>query len=733
MAIFTVNNRAELVDAWASATSGVDEIALTANEFSATSKTAFILNDQRSGAAVTKNVPIRAADPLNRPLILDKLASFRRVNGASFINLDFRGTTNEPGEFTETGQTLPAQTGALVMREFQGLTVRGCRFTYYKKAGDFPPPNDTIASSNLLIEDSEFLQTSMDCFIIRTTVHGVIIRRVVVEDERLNWSIINRSDPNWHPDSFQVGLDSAHGPHTNWLIEDFLHNGLIMKGPFISDQDIPTVIIDGFTARNCQITSGRLLGAQWGGIKNALLDGVVVKRHPDGPEDLGFAFSDYAENVEWRNSVVRRLIWRDGLSGPNSVVGTYLGTGTFNGIPRLTISNTANPSGFVLLERGVNCGVVVGGESAPATMTNIATDGRVAAGTWDQVTTLNGIPRYAPTIRFPNTSVGHGAAGNPLNVQWRRVAAGITEWQPTEPGVPTISGGGFRYRLAFTGSAGVSGATVAPDTSMDDITIRYKLATGTLFSNESTYTSGPGIPSPSTPPPGTLDPPTDSEWGVHDVVPVSANFYTGQFWVAPAGVTPTALEWSLDNGTTWLPTFFVELDGSLRTVWQLRPSAGTEQEHVVGYAQTKNIRIRYYTASGVSVISTTQKSFTGPDAPISPSSPGDKYVNGSNVISVGDAITVIPQVSKPEVPVREQYDVQDNFDGTVTVLGPINPPFGATSVWARTSGKLHRMTSEGINGTKSVTIPRGSLKYCYIKGVSADGVSGKSLYMPLPT
>ncbi|MBP8216058.1 MAG: hypothetical protein KAX54_00245 [Thauera sp.] len=725
MATFTVDNAAELVEAYGDATStdvgSRDIIRMTANEFSAANANTYILT-HRSNTDVVKAVEFTADDPFNPPLVLDLFLNMRRVSGLRVSRINHRGTTVHASAVDDRGDRIPLQQGALRINAFNGFEVEQCSFDHYRVCAYFQDYNETRDASNLVVRNIDMPRCSMDGIVIRATLRTALFEGWWAGDEANSPTLY--TDGSWHTDLLQGGLDAGTGPHQGWTFQNCLWEINRMKGPFVADTDLATTtILDGVLFDNVFLTNGRANGFGFGGVDNLVMRRTILRQHPNGPSTTALNFSRRVGAITLESTVVLNkapTYTRQDGADP-IIVGPIIDNAARHA--------TAIPAGFVTLVRGVNCGVTPP-ESAvlPPQMVNIATDGRVAATIWDQVQFLP--PRYAPTIRFPSASPGHGAGGDPANVQWRRTTAGITDWQPTEAGVPPQSNGGWRYRLSAAGSAGIAGSTVPPETSMDDVTIRYRLGAGLPWSLESAYPSGPGVASPPAPPDGTLAALASGEWGENAVPEVTPGFFGWRFWIATSVGAITAAEWSNNNGATWAPCFAAGLDGSSRTLWQLQPSSAGADDHVVGYGVSRTVRVRYYTDAGMSLISSTSKTFTGPNAPTPALTPGTRLRSSASPLVVGGAVCAVPQSTRPASPARDLYAAVDNGDGTITVTGPIDPPFGADRVCARTTGPRYRLRSEGANA-KTVTLPRRGAKFVRIHGVKGR-VAGRSLLIELP-
>lgn len=694
MAVINVSPGDNLATAWADATSG-DHIALAAGTYQAGNVDAFIIDNQRTGTALDKAVTIRAADPLNRPVIRNRGFRFRKINGVTIKDLDFLGTTSVAGATTPTGGGVPAQQGAVVIREFQGATVQRCRFDYYRKAVDFTLDTDTIASSAALLEKSEFTRISMDGGTTRATLSGFTYRQNVVVSETI--SAVLYPQDGWHPDAWQVALDTPGlGPHSGWLFEDCLFVLKYMKGPFIGDKDLPnSVIIQNLTLRNIQITSGRLLGIGLNGVKDCLVDKVLMRQASGGPENTQLAFGRRLENIEIRNTVLPRAVdFYEGNQSSADVIGSYVTSG-------LVISGTAVPTGHVPLVVGSNVGVFdTPGETQPTQPTIEAEHGRFAAAFFDANPAVPGT-EYARVLRVPTGSPAGVAAGaDPTNYRWLCPARGINEYQPFRTATPSTSGGAWRFEMQ--GLAGVDW-TVGPNTAYAGIVWSYRRIDGTLWSADSSYVSN-GDLSPDGPPVGTLTPYLAGQWSLYDVVEEGGSgFFTARWATSFGAPTPDAIEWTTPS-RGWLPTRADGVDGNGRTIWRMMPSSAGGVDHLVAYDEPMlDVQIRYFQGDAFSGASADAKSFEGPDAPSPPGSFnfGDRLTNEGDtaLLTLGGRRCIIPEPGYPALIPGDVVQI-DEADTTFRVRVGFNPPPGADWFEARYAGHSYRIQGGEVTLTK---------------------------------
>jgi hypothetical protein len=260
---------------------------------------------------------------------------------------------------------------------------------------------------------------------------------------------------------------------------------------------------------------------------------------------------------------------------------------------------------------------------------------------------------------------------------------------------PATSGGNRRYELYGDAGDDASVYSVLADGVFSGITWGYSNGE---WSDYSAYPGG--FTAPAAPPPATLDPLADGDWGyINTPYAVLPGRFTNAVTVS-SGIGWDAVQWTPDGGDgIWRGVVQTGTQEG-EAVLQLQPAVVGGTEHTVGYEGTLTIRLRYSIAGAFSPQSVSAETFTGPDNPtVNPYVTGDFLTLGGPFATLAGFCVTIPGANHPATP--SGYIRVLDTDGTISITheGGLPPTSVGSAVFY--DGIRYEMTLGTVEFTRT--------------------------------
>ncbi|MBP7619352.1 MAG: hypothetical protein KA745_00170 [Gemmatimonadales bacterium] len=664
---------------------------------------------QFNGVRITgrNNLTIRSADPAN-PGTINNEMTVTNCQNLTIEDVKLVGSQLYAAAPNWNGLPIPGGIGLRCDR-VSGLKVRRCELRFWRIPISLK--GDT-AQSNILIEWNDFRQIGMDGIVVQAPTTGLTVQRNSFAGEQIHGGIYRNK--NEHPDCFQSWLNGASPAHQNFVFEDnhfeLFRQKALWFGPGTSPMPYT---INGLTIRRNWARSGRFLVFALNYVENALVEENTIKgtatRPPERAEaEPALAMGDRLKNITVRNNIIPRAIpWYTATK-----LADVVGTATFenNVVRGINDTTVAGPE---VLVPGQNCGRVVVGEAVPAQPTIATEHGQFQPGLFDDL----GGGQFTRVMIVKTGSFAFGASGQPAEkIQWRRPSAGITAWQSFAAAGVT-NAGSRRLHPMLDGAVYAMGYGA----TQPGMEWRYQLPAGTLWSAPSSYLSDASA-APDAPVIPTLPGLTLPAWDIPGYRAVSEGHFAPLVRTVPGAPAPAFMQWTPDNGTTWLPTLADGPDAAGRTLWLLQPAAPGGQEHIVPYAGTLAFAVRYNDGATMSDISVDAKTFTAPAAPDLP--PG--FEPGDRLHWDGDQITILRRrlrLGPANMPSAVSFLDVSVADGVISIETQAAPPAGAVRMEAIYGGHAYPL----VDGGASFPLQSG-FSVVSVRGVSADDVGGREMF-----